>query len=158
MTLKPTWIRIIVWHFMPVFFLSVFAGACGILALTYRFAYYTARTQTFLNSRIQVSGGAHAFIYGTVTAIDEANRIITFSRKNLFAPDSTPLTIRATVPREVAVVHQELSTTDDIVTALVSDVSASFSDIHPGDRVALLLTWKTAELPEAAVILFGNPL
>lgn len=156
---RYTWFRIVAWHLMPVFIMSVIAGACGLLALTYRHAYDSMQTQTFTNARLQVSAGAYAFTYGTVTSIDGANRILTIARINIFAPDGPPLTMRATVPDDATVVRQELSGEGGIMTTLVSDTSASFADIRPGDRVAVTLAWKTNwQLPAATVVLFGNPL
>lgn len=143
---------------MPVFIMSVIAGALGLLALTYHFAYDTLRTQTFVTSRAQVSSGAYAFMYGLVTSIDESKRILTISRKNMFSPESAPFIIRAEVGDDATVVRQELTSESGVVTALTSDPSTSFSDIRPGDRVAVFLTWKTGQLPVATVVLFGNPL
>lgn len=143
---------------MPVFLMSIVAGALGLLALTYHFAYDTLRAQTFVTSRMQVSSGAYAFIYGTVTAIDEAHRTLTISRKNLFDPLGAPVVIRATVSDEATVVRQEQRVENGVITTLTSDPSTSFFDIRSGDRVAASLTWKTGQLPAATVVLFGNPL
>ena len=153
-----TWFRIAAWHIMPVFIMSIIAGACGLLALTYRHAYDSMQTQMFINARLQVSAGAYAFTYGTITSIDQASRVLTIARKNIFAPDGPPLTMRVVVPDDATIVRQELSGEGGIMTTLISDSSASFADVRPGDRIAVSLTWKNAQLPAAAVVLFGNPL
>ena len=137
--------------------LAAVFGACAFFILARDAMYKNEHTQLLNMTRILNVAGT--LTHGTIQVVDASQRIITFAVKDHFDPRvESPTIITAKVSDVALIAHQELTGSNGVYDSLSARTLASLSDIHPGDRTAILVGGDNDQVLTAYVILFGNPL
>ncbi len=145
--------RYLIWFLAATtaFLLGFFAYS----AYINNYAYQQSLAQ--LRTVYVVLGTTGSALYGSVTAVDIAQGILTVSGPDPFSGNATPRLWSMAVIPQTLILHQSAVRDTGVITGLSSTTAASMSAIEPGTRVKIFYDWQSGQLT-ARIVLFGDPL
>lgn len=103
---------------------------------------------------------ASNMLYGTILSVDTAGMTIDFGAKNPYAATGSDIRMKLHISERTSIVQQELSSSNPgsgSYDTLSEPRRIGLSDVHPGERAAIL-THAYQNMVVTDFVIVGNPL